>query len=109
MTGVQTCALPILHEGPEIHSDPLEFRPQRFIEQQPSPTSLLPFGGGVNKCLGAPFAQFELRVLLRTFLSERSFVPQTSRVPHPRVRTELMVPRDGAMLTLKKRVRQHSG
>lgn len=102
--------VPILgmHESPGIHHDPFVFRPQRFIDEQPSSTSLLPFGGGVNKCLGAPFAQFELRVLLRTFLAQRSFVPQSTRVPHPRVRTEMMVPRDGAMLTLRKRVRQPS-
>jgi cytochrome P450 len=46
-----------------------EFRPERFLgEDAPSTYEWLPFGGGPRRCLGAAFALFEMRVVLRTVL-----------------------------------------
>ncbi|WP_233224914.1 cytochrome P450 [Nocardia sp. MDA0666] len=99
--------IPILgiHESADHQADPLVFRPHRFYfgHQQPTATTLLPFGGGVHKCLGGQFAHFELKVLLRTFLRTRTFAAQNTPIPPPRLRTELMVPRDGAQVVLRKR------
>jgi cytochrome P450 len=42
------------------------FRPERWLEDPPpSPTSWIPFGGGVRRCAGAPFAEMEMREVLR--------------------------------------------
>ncbi len=42
------------------------FRPERWLEgPQPNPLSWIPFGGGVRRCAGAPFAEMELREVLR--------------------------------------------
>jgi cytochrome P450 len=42
------------------------FRPERWLEgAPPSPTSWIPFGGGVRRCAGAPFAEMEMREVLR--------------------------------------------
>src|SRR4051812_15117344 len=42
------------------------FRPERWLEgPQPNPSSWIPFGGGVRRCAGAPFAEMELREVLR--------------------------------------------
>jgi cytochrome P450 family 135 len=42
------------------------FRPERWMEgPQPNPLSWIPFGGGVRRCAGAPFAEMELREVLR--------------------------------------------
>ena len=46
----------------------LAFRPERFIENPPSNTEYLPFGGGVRRCLGASFAQFEMKIVLGTIM-----------------------------------------
>ena len=42
------------------------FRPERWLVQ-PSPRSAawIPFGGGVRRCAGAPFAEMEMREVLR--------------------------------------------
>jgi cytochrome P450 family 135 len=43
------------------------FRPERWLEEPPpNPLSWIPFGGGVRRCAGAPFAEMELREVLRT-------------------------------------------
>src|SRR3954451_6850254 len=42
------------------------FRPERWLEgPQPDPLSWIPFGGGVRRCAGAPFAEMEVREVLR--------------------------------------------
>lgn len=41
------------------------FRPERWLEgAPPDPTSWIPFGGGVRRCAGAPFAEMEMREVL---------------------------------------------
>jgi cytochrome P450 len=42
------------------------FRPERWLEGPPAnPMSWIPFGGGVRRCAGAPFAEMEMREVLR--------------------------------------------
>jgi cytochrome P450 len=42
------------------------FRPERWLEGPvPNPMSWIPFGGGVRRCAGAPFAEMEMREVLR--------------------------------------------
>ena len=42
------------------------FRPERWLDgPAPNPMSWIPFGGGVRRCAGAPFAELELREVLR--------------------------------------------
>jgi cytochrome P450 len=42
------------------------FRPERWLEgSPPNPISWIPFGGGVRRCAGAPFAEMEIREVLR--------------------------------------------
>jgi cytochrome P450 family 135 len=42
------------------------FRPERWLDGgAPDPVSWIPFGGGVRRCAGAPFAEMEMREVLR--------------------------------------------
>ena len=59
----------LTHRRPDVYPDPLAFKPERFIENPPSNFEYLPFGGGVRRCLGASFAQFEMRIVLQTVLA----------------------------------------
>jgi cytochrome P450 len=67
-----------IYKRDDAFADPLQFDPRRFIDKRPEPNTWLPFGGGAHRCLGAAFAMFESRVLLRTILAHRHFAPDTS-------------------------------
>jgi cytochrome P450 len=54
----------LLHRRPEIYPDPERFRPERFLEERGGTYTWIPFGGGVRRCLGATFAQYEMRAVL---------------------------------------------
>ncbi len=58
----------LLHTRPDLYPDPYEFRPERFTEGRAETYSWLPFGGGIRRCIGAAFAQLEMRVVLREVL-----------------------------------------
>lgn len=45
------------------------FRPERMLERRPPAWMLFPFGAGVWRCLGAAFAEHEMRVVLARLLT----------------------------------------
>jgi cytochrome P450 len=58
------------------------FRPDRWLEDPPpNPAPWIPFGGGVRRCAGAPFAEMEMREVLRAAadLTIRPVRPQPER------------------------------
>ncbi|HJZ38134.1 MAG TPA: cytochrome P450 [Solirubrobacterales bacterium] len=63
-----TAAIWLTHTDPGLYPDPFAFRPERFLEAAPETYAWIPFGGGVRRCLGAAFAEFEMRIALREIL-----------------------------------------
>ncbi len=62
-------SIALTHSRDDLFEDADAFRPERFLgEDTPSTYEWLPFGGGVRRCLGASFALFEMRVVVRTVL-----------------------------------------
>jgi cytochrome P450 len=50
----------------DLWPDAGAFRPERWLDgPPPDPMSWIPFGGGVRRCAGAPFAEMEMREVLR--------------------------------------------
>jgi cytochrome P450 len=65
--GVQVAAcLWLTLRRDDLWPDAGAFRPERWLDgSQPNPTAWIPFGGGVRRCAGAPFAEMEIREVLR--------------------------------------------
>ena len=66
-----TPAIWLAHTRADVYPDPFAFRPERWLEGgSPPGYAWVPFGGGVRRCLGAAFAEMEMRVALATALSQ---------------------------------------
>jgi cytochrome P450 len=58
-----------IHRRADLYRDPDAFSPERFLgDGAPDTYTWLPFGGGTRRCLGASFAQMEMRLVLARVL-----------------------------------------
>jgi cytochrome P450 len=64
-----TPAIWLTHTRADTYPEPFAFRPERFLEEAPDTYAWVPFGGGIRRCLGAAFAEFEMRIVLREVLT----------------------------------------
>jgi cytochrome P450 len=53
----------------KAYPQPERFDPERWIGVKPDPYTWLPFGGGIRRCIGMAFAQFEMRIVLQTVVA----------------------------------------
>jgi cytochrome P450 len=72
----------LMHRRPDIYPDPKRFAPERFLEERAGTYTWIPFGGGVRRCLGAAFAEYEMRVVLGLLFDSCTVRPITKR-PEP--------------------------
>ena len=94
----------LVHNATTYHPDAGGFRPERFLEQNVAASGhWLPFGGGVRRCLGATFAQVEMRVVLKAVLSRVELATTTARPERARGRNVTLVPHRGARIRVLSR------
>jgi cytochrome P450 len=84
-----------IHEDPAIYKEPHAFRPERFLERKYGPFEFLPFGGGHRRCIGAAFAQYEMKLVLATLISEWNIELMRSTPEKPIRRSVTMGPEYG--------------
>ena len=76
-----TPAIWLTHTRADLYPEPYAFRPERFLDRAPSTYAWIPYGGGVRRCLGASFAEMEMRVVLRTIVAPVRAADGGSRAP----------------------------
>jgi cytochrome P450 len=95
-----TPCIHLVHRNPEIYPEPDRFLPERFLETPPGTYTWIPFGGGVRRCLGASFAQFEMAVVLKELVKRHRIAPARPESERPFRRAITETPRHDAEVVL---------
>ena len=95
----------LAHDSEESFPNAASFNPDRFVGAGRKPVAWIPFGGGVNRCVGAAFANMEMDVALRTLLRELRFAPTDAPGERRRWRGVATAPAQGARAVVYRRTR----
>jgi cytochrome P450 family 135 len=97
-------AIIAIHHREDLYPRPFEFRPERFLEGQGEGYAWIPFGGGVRRCLGASFAQYEMRIVLRAIVERAPLCAAHPRPEALRPRNITLAPSRGTRVVLERPV-----
>ena len=95
-----TPAIWLTHTRPDLYPEPYAFRPERFLGGSPATYAWIPFGGGVRRCLGAAFAEFEMRIVIETVLRHRTLRAAGPDAERVRRRNITFSPRAGTRVVV---------
>jgi len=93
----------LIHRRAEVYPDPYAFRPERFIERPAGTYTWIPFGGGVRRCLGASFAEFEMKRVLAAIVTELDVDAAAPGAEHVSRRAITLTPGSGARVVARQR------
>jgi cytochrome P450 len=85
----------LVHSREDLYAGASEFLPERFLDRRPGTYEWLPFGGGIRRCLGAPFALVEMRTVLRTVVERVELAAADAAPERPRMHHITFVPERG--------------
>jgi cytochrome P450 len=98
-----TPAIWLAHTRADVYPQPYAFRPERFLDEPPDTYAWIPFGGGVRRCIGAAFAEFEMRIVLREVLTRCELHKATPTPERIGRRNITLSPRDGTPVVVTAR------
>jgi cytochrome P450 len=93
----------LMHRDDRFHASARAFDPDRYVGKKPDTYAWIPFGGGVRRCLGAAFAQFEIDVVLRTLLRNFELQPTDAPSEHEGFRGVAFAPAKGGLAVVRRR------
>jgi cytochrome P450 len=96
-------AIALIQQSAEHYPAPEEFRPERFLGGRAESYAWIPFGGGIRRCLGASFAQLEMRLVLSRVLRRARLEPVGRRPERAQTRNITSVPGRGVRVRLLER------
>jgi len=83
--------------------EPEAFRPERFLDGKASVYEFFPFGAGVWRCLGAQFAEYEMRVVLARIVARMDLRLAPGVAIKPQQRGFTVAPSDGVPVRVQLR------
>jgi cytochrome P450 len=95
-------AIAALHYREDTFPEPQAFRPERFLDTKVDNYAWIPFGGGVRRCIGAAFAEYEMRTILREFVERADLRPADPAAEKVKIRNITLVPAKGARVMLER-------
>ncbi len=98
-----TPAIWLAHTRAESYPEPYAFKPERFLDQAPSTYAWIPYGGGIRRCLGAAFAEMEMRIVLGEVLRRWTLTAASRRPERVARRNVTFSPRRGTRVIARAR------
>ena len=94
----------LAHSRADVYPEPFAFRPERMLaEGAPETYSWIPFGGGTRRCIGAAFAQMEMRIAIETILRSVSLRAASPELEKPVRRNVTLSPANGTRVIASAR------
>lgn len=92
----------MIQRNPELYPEPLEFKPERFLERRFAPHEFPAFGGGHRHCIGAAFAMNEIKIVLGTIVPRFDWSLQLDHPPKVVRRNVTLAPEKGAPIRIER-------
>ena len=91
----------LMHRREDLYPEPHAFRPERWLGTKPGTYTWIPFGGGVRRCLGAAFADLEMRIVLQALAARHERIAPDRQGHEPvRRRAITLTPARGGRVRL---------
>jgi cytochrome P450 len=95
----------LAHTRADNYPEPFDFRPERFLGDDPPDTyTWIPFGGGTRRCIGAAFAELEMRIAIETILAAFELRAASPAMERPVRRNVTFSPATGTRVIAEDRV-----
>ncbi|MEO0683802.1 MAG: cytochrome P450, partial [Cyanobacteria bacterium J06649_11] len=91
----------LLHRREDLYPEPEKFKPERFLERQFSPYEFMPFGGGSRRCIGYALAQFEMKLVIATAVSQFKLALADNQPEKPQRRGVNLAPAKGVRMKME--------
>lgn len=72
-----TLSMYVTHRHPDLWDQPLEYRPERFLNRKSESYSFYPYGGGKRMCIGMHLARMEITTVMALFITNFKFKIKT--------------------------------
>ncbi|HEY0470404.1 MAG TPA: cytochrome P450 [Kribbella sp.] len=97
-------AIGLVQSDEQHFPDAEEFRPQRFLgDNPPAPGTWIPFGGGTRRCIGAGFSLLEATEILRAALTRYDVHAVRATPEKAQPRNVTLVPSRGCEVLMTRR------
>lgn len=104
-----TPAIWLTHTRADLYPEPYAFRPERFLDSPPTTYGWIPFGGGIRRCLGAAFAEMEMRIVIQAIVERAVLTPASSHPERITRRNVTFSPRHRTMVHSTRRSASPAG
>jgi len=95
-------AIAAIHYREDLFPQAERFDPGRFLDGKADTYAWIPFGGGVRRCIGASFAEYEMKTILRTILERAELSAPDPEPEKAKVRNITLAPGRGARVRLDR-------
>jgi cytochrome P450 len=93
----------MIHRRGDLYPDPQDFRPERFLgSDAPDTYTWVPFGGGTRRCIGASFAQMEMRIVVQRVLERATLRAADPEPEEVQFRAITLSPRNGTRVVMTR-------